>query len=399
MPTNENFSGVSNCYVFKSQLQEYAQKVGLPTPVYETFKEGPSHKPSFRSTVTVNNVKYDSLPGFFNRKAAEQSAAEVALLELFKAGEANESISQPVHETGLCKNLLQEYAQKMNYAIPVYQIQKDEATGRLPHYSCTVEIGGIRYIGASAKTKKEAEIKAARVALLAIQLSTSQLTDRALGNSQLTVIPCRKRAIETASNPDETTVKAPKPKKSRFKKKMLKTKFLGKKADRSQDNPTSNSAIGSDDSHKPESIQTDSFTALGSETLGTEATNNLKDAKITSDSSEREMPSADVALAPGVADNSKNEQLTAANPLHSNHEVPDVENSSVVCDDQTDSVKLTNGDDVASKITDPTSSQMEASKIMPGLNQVVEKVHANAGQAQVVEKIDIDSVPRIQFRN
>ncbi|KAI6689216.1 hypothetical protein NL676_026044 [Syzygium grande] len=118
MPANDGFSGVSNCYVFKSRLQEYAQKVGRPTPVYETIKEGPSHEPSFRSTVIVNDVRYDSLPGFFNRKAAEQSAAEVALLELAKSGEISDSISQPVHETGLCKNLLQEYAQKMNYAIP-----------------------------------------------------------------------------------------------------------------------------------------------------------------------------------------------------------------------------------------------------------------------------------------
>lgn len=89
-------SGVSNCYVFKSRLQEYAQKKGLPTPVYETIKEGPSHEPSFRSTVIVKNVRYDSLPGFFNRKAAEQSAAEVALVELAKSDEVNECISQPV---------------------------------------------------------------------------------------------------------------------------------------------------------------------------------------------------------------------------------------------------------------------------------------------------------------
>ena len=90
------FPGVSNCYVFKSRLQEYAQKKGLPTPVYETIKEGPSHEPSFRSIVTVNDVRYDSLPGFLNRKAAEQSAAEVALMELCRSGEVNESISQPV---------------------------------------------------------------------------------------------------------------------------------------------------------------------------------------------------------------------------------------------------------------------------------------------------------------
>ncbi|KAF9687441.1 hypothetical protein SADUNF_Sadunf02G0093800 [Salix dunnii] len=225
MLTNEGSSGVSNCYVFKSRLQEYAQKAGLPTPVYETIKEGPSHEPSFRSTVIVKDVRYDSLPGFFNRKAAEQSAAEVALVQLAKAGEINESTSQPVvftcnHETGLCKNLLQEYAQKMNYAIPLYECRKDETPARGHVFKCTVEIGGIRYIGASAKSKKEAEIKAARTALLAIQLSGS---DKQSGNSQLTVIPCRKRGVEASYQEEVENV--PKPKKARFKKKMLKNKF------------------------------------------------------------------------------------------------------------------------------------------------------------------------------
>ena len=87
---------MSNCYVFKSRLQEYAQKVGLPTPVYETIKEGPSHEPFFRSTVILNDVRYDSLAGFFNRKAAEQSAAEVALMELAKEGELSQCIAQPI---------------------------------------------------------------------------------------------------------------------------------------------------------------------------------------------------------------------------------------------------------------------------------------------------------------
>ncbi|KAL5102005.1 hypothetical protein RYX36_006332 [Vicia faba] len=106
------------------ECKEYAQNAGLPTPVYETIMDGPSHEPCFRSTVIVNEVRYDSLPGFFNRKAAEQSAAEVALMELAKSGEVNHSITQPVHETGLCKNLLQEYAQKKNYAMPMYQCKK-----------------------------------------------------------------------------------------------------------------------------------------------------------------------------------------------------------------------------------------------------------------------------------
>nr|3ADG_A Chain A, F21M12.9 protein [Arabidopsis thaliana]3ADI_A Chain A, F21M12.9 protein [Arabidopsis thaliana]3ADI_B Chain B, F21M12.9 protein [Arabidopsis thaliana]3ADI_C Chain C, F21M12.9 protein [Arabidopsis thaliana] len=71
-------------HVFKSRLQEYAQKYKLPTPVYEIVKEGPSHKSLFQSTVILDGVRYNSLPGFFNRKAAEQSAAEVALRELAK---------------------------------------------------------------------------------------------------------------------------------------------------------------------------------------------------------------------------------------------------------------------------------------------------------------------------
>ncbi|KAG8494023.1 hypothetical protein CXB51_011374 [Gossypium anomalum] len=352
LETLHGIIGVSNCYVFKSQLQEYAQKAGLPTPVYETIKEGPSHEPSFRSTVIVNNVRYDSLPGFFNRKAAEHSAAEVALMELFKTGEINESVSQPVHETGLCKNLLQEYAQKMNYAMPVYQCQKDEALGRLSSYSCTVEIGGIRYIGAAAKTKKEAEIKAARIALLAIQSSASELPDQSFGNSRLMVIPCRKRASETATNPDET-VKVPKAKKARFKKKMLKRKLSGKNTDRSHDKRNSISVVGSDDLLKSEWVQTDSFNILSSETLGTEVMGTPQDTKVETDLSERDTPSADVALAHQVAVDSKNEHLTSLNSIYSNHELPYMEHS-IVYDDLTDLVKLTDGDEMASMVNDPS---------------------------------------------
>lgn len=218
---SSSLSGVSNCYVFKSRLQEYAQKVGLPTPVYETIKDGPSHEPSFRSTVIVNDIRYDSLPGFFNRKAAEQSAAEVALMQLAKSGNISESISVPVHETGLCKNLLQEYAQKMNYAIPSYHCQKIETPGRLSLFSCTVEIGGIRYIGASARTKKEAEIKAARTAILAIQSSPSRITENPMGNSMFTVVPTKRKVADSVNKPEETAKVLKPNKKCRFKKKHL----------------------------------------------------------------------------------------------------------------------------------------------------------------------------------
>ncbi|CAA2960817.1 double-stranded RNA-binding 1-like [Olea europaea subsp. europaea] len=71
----------------------------LRTPVYETIKEGPSHEPFFKIAVILDNIKYYSVPGFYNRKAAEQSAAEVALLELVKSVDTLFGISQPVADT------------------------------------------------------------------------------------------------------------------------------------------------------------------------------------------------------------------------------------------------------------------------------------------------------------
>ncbi|XP_050252154.1 double-stranded RNA-binding protein 8-like isoform X5 [Quercus robur] len=296
MLTNEGFQGVSNCYVFKSRLQEYAQKIGLPTPVYETIKEGPSHEPSFRSTVIVNDVRYDSLPGFFNRKAAEQSAAEVALSELAKASEFNQSISQPVHETGLCKNLLQEYAQKMNYAIPLYQCQKDETPGRVSLFSCTVEIGGIRYIGAAAKTKKEAEIKAARTALLAIQSSTSQLSDKSVHKTQLTVIPSKKRGTELAALNEEAE-NVPKAKKPRFTRRMLKRQ-QGDKAGNSQvENAGSSRTLIDANGSGLDQTNGHGIQEAGLGPLAMEAIRNPQDGRSDVSENEKEIPAGEGALA------------------------------------------------------------------------------------------------------
>ncbi|KAJ1273768.1 hypothetical protein BS78_05G009500, partial [Paspalum vaginatum] len=214
---------VESCYVFKSRLQEYAQKAGLLTPEYHTLKEGPSHEPIFKSTVVVNDTKYESLPGFFSRKAAEQSAAEVALMEIVKSMPVSGTKSIPaVQETGLCKNLLQEYAQKMNYAIPSYICTK-QASGVAP-FVCTVEIGGIQYIGAAARTKKDAEIKAARTALLAIQGQTECCPN---GATKYIVVPGQRQVKEAEKRPAET----PNPlkvKKSCSKKKWNKKKFMNK---------------------------------------------------------------------------------------------------------------------------------------------------------------------------
>ncbi|KAJ3670272.1 hypothetical protein LUZ60_010596 [Juncus effusus] len=230
-------NGVNKCYMFKSRLQEFAQKAGFNTPEYQTVKEGASHDPEFRSTVVVNGVSYESLPRFCTRKEAEQSAAEVALLGIVESGQMAECIPS-LHETGLCKNLLQEYAQKMNFAIPSY-ISTKQGVGPAP-YICTVEIGGIQYIGASARTKKESEIKAARTALLAIQ----SLESGKNGESQYTVIPIRKKPQETEKQENSAEAKKLKPKKNKFKKKWNnnKKKLFQKK----NDVKTEDGSIGED---------------------------------------------------------------------------------------------------------------------------------------------------------
>ncbi|KDP28954.1 hypothetical protein JCGZ_19517 [Jatropha curcas] len=355
-------NGVSNCYVFKSRLQEYAQKKGLPTPVYETIKEGPSHEPCFRSTVIVNDVKYDSLTGFFNRKAAEQSAAEVALVELSKSDQLN-VISQPVHETGLCKNLLQEYAQKMNYAMPVYVCQKIETPGRGAIFKCTVEIGGIRYIGASAKTKKEAEIKAARTALLAIQTSASESSHKQSGNHQLTVIPLRKREAETAPVLEEVAY-IPKVKKSRFKKKLLKKKLSGDKVNWNQGNLD----LIRDGQSGLELDQIDASFVQGAShgVLTMLGMKNLQDESLVPESSKREITDVTSALMRHIAGDFESGSSVTSIFNESNNGRP------------TGIPAEFNGDET--KISGVTLAQASASSAMPDLIPLGGRIEAGTSQ-------------------
>lgn len=91
----------------------------------------------------------------------------------------------------------------------MYECQRmDEAPGRAPLFSCTVEIGGIRYTGDTARTKKQAEIKAAqaaRTALLAVQPTNSQL-----------MVPCKKRARVTETETAPFNVPHSSPQNSRM---------------------------------------------------------------------------------------------------------------------------------------------------------------------------------------
>lgn len=150
--------------MFKSQLQEYSQKAGLLPPVYEFTREGPSHRPWYKAAVTVKGVKYESPSAYANLKKAEHAAAKAALEVLSKS-----SIGDGLYpeETGLCKSLLQEYAQKLSLPLPVYRTVRSGEV-HVPSFTSTVEIAGRVYKGSAAKCKKEAEVKAAMMALQSI---------------------------------------------------------------------------------------------------------------------------------------------------------------------------------------------------------------------------------------
>lgn len=152
---------MSNIKMYKSQLHEYVQKESMPTPVYVTTQEGTIHDPKFKSTVTIKGVSYVSPPGSRNRRAAEHAAAQVALQNLG-------IVANPVPGRGRNKNLLQEYIQKRSLPLPIYRCKVSGELHSLSYVS-TVEVCRIQYTGATASTKKESKMKAALVALQALE--------------------------------------------------------------------------------------------------------------------------------------------------------------------------------------------------------------------------------------
>lgn len=96
-------------------------------------------------------------------RQAEHAAAEVALNTLSKRGPSQFLAAKILDETGVCKNLLQETAQRVGVSLPVYTTIKG-GPGHLPVFKCLVEVAGRVFAGEPAKTKKQAEKNAAMAA-------------------------------------------------------------------------------------------------------------------------------------------------------------------------------------------------------------------------------------------
>lgn len=71
-------------------------------------------------------------------------------------------------DSGFYKNLLQELAQKEGYALPVYHTNRS-GEAHAPTFVSTVEVEVEVFTGQEAKTKKQAEMSAAKVAYLTLK--------------------------------------------------------------------------------------------------------------------------------------------------------------------------------------------------------------------------------------
>ncbi|XVF42587.1 hypothetical protein PTKIN_Ptkin01aG0375900 [Pterospermum kingtungense] len=143
-------------HLYKNLLQNFAQKRNLGQPVYSCEFEGPPHACRFKCKVTVNEKTYESLEFFPTIKEAEHAAARIALSSL-----SPDSIEE--EDSSLYKNLLQELIQKEGSLLPVYTTIRD-GEAHSSTFISTVEVKGEVFTGQRAKTKKQAEFLAAKVA-------------------------------------------------------------------------------------------------------------------------------------------------------------------------------------------------------------------------------------------
>ncbi|XP_024393530.1 double-stranded RNA-binding protein 2-like [Physcomitrium patens] len=154
--------------MYKNQLQELAQRSCFNLPAYACIREGPDHAPRFKATVNFNGEVFES-PNYCNTlRQAEHAAAEVALNTLSRRGPSQSLAARILDETGVCKNLLQETAQRAGVSLPVYATTRS-GPGHLPVFTCTVEVASMTFSGEAAKTKKQAEKNAAMAAWSALK--------------------------------------------------------------------------------------------------------------------------------------------------------------------------------------------------------------------------------------
>ncbi|XLU54490.1 hypothetical protein S245_049138 [Arachis hypogaea] len=159
--------------MYKNRLQEFAQRSNIPFPGYLTTNEGSQHAPKFRTTMWLDGTSYTSQMTFFQKKAAKQDAARIAL-ESLKEKIKDDRCPLVVEDILISKSIMNECATKLNVEGPTYNTVLLE--GLLPRFMFFVIFNGTKYASVIRKNKQEAEPLAARAAILSVLASDSSLT-------------------------------------------------------------------------------------------------------------------------------------------------------------------------------------------------------------------------------
>ncbi|OMO77132.1 Double-stranded RNA-binding protein [Corchorus olitorius] len=152
--------------MYKSKLQELCQQQQWALPRYTCMKDGPDHNPSFKSSVSLNGISFHSSPSCKSCKESQNDAAKSALLHLSSSSSAATATPDAVQKVvvGLYKKLLQELTEREGLSSnPEYKTVKF-GMAHSPTFFSTVEVEGVVYHGEGGKSKKEAELNAAKVA-------------------------------------------------------------------------------------------------------------------------------------------------------------------------------------------------------------------------------------------
>ncbi|CAA2976090.1 Hypothetical predicted protein [Olea europaea subsp. europaea] len=142
---------------FKKKLQIFAERKDLSLPVYHVEREDP-RAPCVKATVSVGEDRFVSQGLYKTSEEAEDAAAQIALLSLSTEALQEDPLSY--------KNLLQELAQEEGFFLPMYTT----IVAGQPHnqtFISSVEIEGENFRGVEAKSKKVAELNAAKAAYTA----------------------------------------------------------------------------------------------------------------------------------------------------------------------------------------------------------------------------------------
>ncbi|BBH05403.1 dsRNA-binding protein 2 [Prunus dulcis] len=145
-------------------------------------------------TVTADHEHTIESPEFFNTlKGPEHAAANAVSMSSSQDG-AQTSAKYRV-ESGHCKNLLQELAQREGFYMPQYKTARSGAS-HLPTFSSTVEVEGEEFYGKAGKSKKQAELNAAKVAYIALK-------ERGLSRAtEITSCHLKEGALKTTQSSD-----------------------------------------------------------------------------------------------------------------------------------------------------------------------------------------------------